>query len=126
MKTIKLAGQLVLTCLPVVALANPQGLSVQSGNASVTVNGNQYNITASHNAFLNWQSFNIATGETTRFIQPSASSVVWNRINDANPSQIYGNLTANGIVVLMNQNGFYFGPNSFVSAALPSDAASLN
>ena len=117
MKTTKLFWQLVVTCLPVAALANPQGLSVQSGNASITVNGNQFNIAASHNAFLNWQSFNIAGGETTRFIQPSASSVVWNRINDANPSQIYGNLTANGIVVLMNQNGFYFGPNSFVSAA---------
>ncbi len=98
-------------------LANPNGLSVQSGNASVTVNGNQYHITASHNAILNWQSFNIAAGETTRFIQPSASSVVWNRIHDASPSQIYGNLAANGVVVLMNQNGFYFGPNSFVSAA---------
>ncbi len=99
------------------ALANPQGLTVQSGTASAVANGNQFNITASHNAFLNWQSFNIAAGETTRFIQPSASSVVWNRIHDANPSQIYGNLTANGVVVLMNQNGFHFGPNSFVSAA---------
>jgi filamentous hemagglutinin family protein len=99
------------------ALANPQGLTVQSGTASAIVNGNQLHITASHNAFLNWQSFNIGAGETTTFIQPSASSVVWNRINDANPSQIYGNLTANGVVVLLNQSGFYFGPNSFVSAA---------
>ncbi|MFO1511711.1 MAG: filamentous hemagglutinin N-terminal domain-containing protein [Verrucomicrobiota bacterium] len=117
MKNLRFTYQLALTCLSVAAFANPAGLTVQSGNASVTVNGNQFNITASHNAFLNWQSFNIAAGETTRFIQPSASSVVWNRINDANPSQIYGNLVANGVVVLMNQNGFYFGPNSFVSAA---------
>ena len=34
-----------------------------------------------------------------------------------NPSQIYGTLQANGIVVLLNSSGFYFGPNSFVSAA---------
>ncbi|HEX5223169.1 MAG TPA: filamentous hemagglutinin N-terminal domain-containing protein, partial [Verrucomicrobiae bacterium] len=92
-------------------------MTVQSGSASAVANGNQLNITASHNAVLNWQSFNIAAGQTTTFIQPSASSIVWNRINDSNPSQLYGNLTANGVVVLMNQNGFYFGPNSFVSAA---------
>jgi len=106
-----------LIALPLVTFANPTGFSVQSGTASAVANGNQLTITASHNAFLNWSSFNIPAGHTTTFVQPSASSVVWNRINDANPSQIFGNLTANGVVVLMNQNGFYFGPNSFVSAA---------
>ncbi|HVV72480.1 MAG TPA: filamentous hemagglutinin N-terminal domain-containing protein, partial [Verrucomicrobiae bacterium] len=99
------------------ALGNPAGMTVQHGSASAVTSGNQLTITASQNAFLNWQSFNIGAGETTRFLQPSASSVVWNQINDQNPSQIYGNLNANGIVVLMNRSGFYFGPGSFVSAA---------
>jgi filamentous hemagglutinin family protein len=98
-------------------MANPTGLTVSSGVATVHVNGSQFTITASQNAFLNWKSFNIASGETTIFKQPSASSVVWNRINDPNPSQIFGSLQANGIVVLLNSSGFYFGPNSFVSAA---------
>ena len=97
--------------------ANPQGLTVQSGTATTTVNGSQLNVAVSGNAFLNWQSFNIGAGETTTFQQPSSTSIVWNRINDQNPSQIYGNLTANGIVVLMNHAGFYFGPNAFVKAA---------
>ena len=52
--------------------------------------------------------------ETTIFNQPSASSVVVNNIHDANASQIYGSLQANGMVVLMNAAGFYFGPNAFV------------
>ncbi len=39
---------------------------------------------------------------------------MFNRINDPNPSQIFGSLQANGIVVLMNSSGFYFGPNSYV------------
>lgn len=98
-------------------LAAPAGMTVQSGSASLSYNGPQLNIIASHNAFLNWGSFNIAPGETTTFIQPSAASVVWNHIHDANPSQIFGNLNANGIVVLMNPSGFYFGPNSMVNAA---------
>src|SRR5712671_4137436 len=98
-----------------VAVANPIGMSVANGTVNATQNGAQLNIQASHNAWINWQSFNIRPGETTSFIQPSAVSVVWNRILDANPSQIWGNLNANGYVVLMNQNGFYFGPNSVIN-----------
>jgi filamentous hemagglutinin family protein len=97
--------------------ANPTGMTVGSGTASIHQSGSQLTITASQNALLNWKSFNIAAGETTTFQQPSASSIVWNRINDPNPSQIFGSLQANGIVVLLNSSGFYFGPNSFVSAA---------
>jgi filamentous hemagglutinin family protein len=96
------------------AMANPTGMTVQKGSAAATVNGSQLTVTASQLAVLNWQSFNIAAGETTIFNQPSISSVVVNRINDQNPSQIYGGLQANGLVVLMNASGFYFGPDSFV------------
>jgi filamentous hemagglutinin family protein len=99
------------------APANPTGMTVASGSATASQNGSQLAITASQNAFLNWQSFNIAAGETTLFNQPSAQSIVWNRVNDPNPSLIYGSLQANGVVVLMNSAGFYFGPNSFVQAA---------
>ncbi len=108
----------ILISIPAMnGLSNPTGMTVASGSATATQNGSQLTITASQNAFLNWQSFNIAAGETTVFHQPSAASVVWNRINDPNPSQIYGGLQANGVVVLMNSSGFYFGPNSFVQAA---------
>ncbi len=98
-----------------VALANPGGMTVANGVVTATQNGARLNIQASHNAVINWQNFNIKPGETTTFTQPSAVSVVWNRIFDANPSQIWGSLNANGYVVLMNQNGFYFGPNSVVN-----------
>lgn len=99
------------------ALANPAGMTVVSGRATATANGSQLTIATSQNAFLNWKSFNIAAGETTTFQQPSANSVVWNRIKGPNPSQIWGQLNANGMVVLMNQSGFYFGPNAVVKAA---------
>lgn len=97
--------------------ANPTGMTVQSGHATATVSGARLTVTAGNNAVLNWQSFNIAAGETTVFNQPSASSIVWNRIGGQSPSQIYGSLQANGIVVLLNSSGFYFGPNAYVSAA---------
>lgn len=95
----------------------PAGLTVSSGAATVTTTGPQTTVTASHNAFLNWQSFNIGASESVRFAQPSSASVVWNRIQGTAPSEIYGRLEANGVVVLMNQAGFHFGPQSFVSAA---------
>ncbi len=94
--------------------ANPSGMTVQSGSASVVQSGSQLTVTASQNAVLNWQHFNIGQGQTTTFVQPSSASVVWDRILDQNPSQIFGNLNANGIVVLWNQSGFFFGPNSEV------------
>ena len=96
--------------------ANPQGLTVVSGSANSAQKGNTLQITTSQNALLQWNSFNIAPGETTVFAQPSATSIVFNNINNANPTTIYGSLRANGIVVLENQSGFYFGPNAFVKA----------
>jgi filamentous hemagglutinin family protein len=106
-------------CLATEAPANPTGLTVAVGSAMPPIQqtGSELNITVGNNAVLNWQHFNIAAGETTIFKQPSAQSIVWNRINDPNPSQIFGNLEANGVVVLLNSSGFYFGPNSYVSAA---------
>lgn len=102
---------------PTQTTANPLGMTVQSGTASAVTTGNQLTVHAGNNAFLQWQSFNIGAGEVTHFVQPSESSIVWNSIQDKNPSHIWGNLEANGVVVLMNSAGFYFGPNSMVSAA---------
>ena len=99
------------------ALALPTGFNVQNGVATFSLNGSQLTVNAGNNAQINWSSFNIGNGEHTIFNQPSASSIVWNRVNDPNPSQIYGSIQANGVVVLLNSSGFYFGPNSFVSAA---------
>jgi filamentous hemagglutinin family protein len=89
--------------------ANPGGPVVSQGSASFSSQGSQFAIQTSDRAVINWQSFNIGVGQTTTFLQPSASSVVWNRINDPNPSQILGTLNANGYVVLQNQAGFYVG-----------------
>lgn len=110
--------------------ANPTGLQIGSGSATAVQSGSQLNVTTSPLAILNWQTFNIAPGETTSFLQPSANSIVFNSIGGANPSQIFGNLNANGTVILANANGFYFGPNSMVkvggsflatTAPLPAD-----
>jgi filamentous hemagglutinin family protein len=97
------------------ARANPVGGTVTQGAASFNTSGSQMTINAANNTFINWQSFNIGLGETTTFVQPTSSSLVWNQINDPNPSQILGNLNANGYVVLQNQSGFYIGGQAAIS-----------
>src|SRR5579863_5738631 len=99
-QTLWLAAVLFLNDRISNALANPTGLTMSFGSASTKQIGSQLNVTASQLAILNWQSFNIGNGETTSFQQPSSSSIVFNEIGSANPSQIFGHLNANGTVIL--------------------------
>lgn len=95
----------------------PLNGTVASGAATGLVAGNQLTIDqTSGRAVIDWTSFNIDAGKSVLFNQPTASSAVLNRVNgDANASQIMGNLSANGTVMLMNPNGIMFGANSVVN-----------
>ncbi len=90
---------------------NPQ---VVSGSATFGQQGNVFSITNAPNTIINWQNFNIAAGDITRFIQQSSSSAVLNRITGQDPSQILGALQSNGHVFLINPNGIMFGHDSRV------------
>ena len=101
------------------AHANPVGGTVSAGTATISGQGTpvvQVNQN-SDRAVIDWKSFNIAPGESTRFKQPSATSAILNRIHDQNPSQILGNLSANGQVMLVNPNGMLFGKDSRVDVS---------
>ncbi|WP_164885069.1 YDG domain-containing protein [Rubrivivax rivuli] len=63
---------------------------------------------------LDWQSFNIGSGATVEFRQPSASSVALNRVLGHSGTEIYGQLRANGQVFLTNPNGVLFAPGARV------------
>ena len=90
--------------------AGPAGEQVVAGQAAVSRAGANTLITqTSDRAAINWQSFSIGAGEAVRFAQPSASSVVLNRVVGQNPSEILGSLSANGQVFLLNPNGVLFG-----------------
>jgi filamentous hemagglutinin family protein len=96
------------------AYANPTGPQIVAGQVSISGTGNQLTVTNSPGSIINWQSFSIAPGELTRFVQQNASSSVLNRITGQNPSQILGALQSNGKVFLINPNGIIFGANSRV------------
>jgi len=96
--------------------ALPVGEQVTAGAASVQRAGSSVTITQSTpNAAINWQAFGIAAGESVRFSQPAASSIVLNRVVGQDPSQIMGSLSSNGQVFLLNPNGVIFGPGAQVS-----------
>lgn len=98
--------------------ANPSGGQVAAGAAQISAQGSTLTITqGSDRAIINWQDFSIATGETTRFVQPSSTSAMLNRVTGGNPSQIYGNLNANGQVYLINPNGVLVGAGGVVNTA---------
>ena len=91
--------------------AATDGVSFANPSTDVT------NITAPDNAIIDYAKFDIKTGQTVNFIQPGAAARVLNRIHSNTPSQIDGNLNANGIVYLVNPAGVSFGNNAVVDAA---------
>jgi filamentous hemagglutinin family protein len=101
------------------ASANPQGGMVHAGAAAIRGQGTSalQIDQVSDRAVIDWQSFDIAPGESTRFQRPSVSSLILNRIHDQNPSQIMGHLSANGQVMLVNLNGMVFGHDARVDVA---------
>lgn len=93
------------------AQALPTGGQVESGTISIN-QPDAHNLVVnqgSDRGIINWQGFDILGGESTRFNQPSANSVTLNRIGGGRPSQILGNLSANGKLYLVNPNGVVFG-----------------
>ncbi|MCX7311944.1 MAG: filamentous hemagglutinin N-terminal domain-containing protein [Alphaproteobacteria bacterium] len=102
------------------AFANPLGNQVVGGSAVVQGQGTS-SVTVTQTtdrAIINWNTFNINAGETTRFIQPSASSVVLNRVTGGlGPSTIDGSLYANGRVFLVNPNGLLIGSTGVIDTA---------
>jgi filamentous hemagglutinin family protein len=101
-----------------VANALPTGGQVVQGAASMVQSANQLNITqASQRAAINWQSFDIGAAAKVNVVQPNAQAVLLNRVVGQSPSQIFGQLQANGHVILVNPNGVLFGKDGSVNAA---------
>jgi len=101
---------------------------VQQGQATlVQGTGNLQINQHTERAVINWQSFNVGKDATVNFNQPSSSAVMLNRVTGSTPSNIYGNLRANGQIFLINSNGIYFGGGAEVSVgALVASTQSIS
>ncbi|MDO8717712.1 MAG: filamentous hemagglutinin N-terminal domain-containing protein [Polaromonas sp.] len=110
-----LAVSLMMAC-GASALAQPAGGVVSAGSA--TIGGTSGNMTITQttpNVAINWQSFGIKAGESVQFVQPGSSSVALNRVIGSDPSGIFGSLSSNGKVFLVNPNGILFGRGASVN-----------
>jgi filamentous hemagglutinin family protein len=108
-----------MSMVPATLRANPQGEVVVGGAAGFSRPDAATLIVKQQTdrAVINWNSFSIANGELTKFVQPSSSSSVLNRVVTANPSQIYGTLQGNGQVFLINPGGVLVGAGGQVNTA---------
>lgn len=97
------------------AYALPEGGQVAAGQAAITTAGSTMTIAQqTAQAIINWQNFGIGNGEAVHINQPNSQAILLNRVIGSNPSEIFGQLTANGQVILVNPNGVFFRPGSSV------------
>lgn len=97
------------------ANALPQGGVVGSGTASIHTSPSSLTVNqSSQKAIINWQSFNVGKDASVQFNQPNRDAITFNRVLDVNPSQILGQIKANGQVFLSNANGVVFGSSAMV------------
>lgn len=104
--------------------AAPSGGNVVHGNVNISQNGSNTVINQNTDkAIINWDSFDVNKGENVFFNQNSSSSIILNRVTNGLPTNIFGNISANGNVFILNQagvlvgNGASINTNSFLAGA---------
>src|SRR5690606_21649675 len=79
------------------AFALPTGGTVTQGSGTIETVGGHMDVTqTSEKLVIDWNTFDIAAGESVEFHQPGPQAVALNRVLDVEPSEIFGKLDANG------------------------------
>lgn len=95
--------------------AGPENPVVTHGSATFQKVGNNWVITTSNRAIIQYSSFDIAMGQWVRFVQAGGDARVLNRINSSMPTRIDGTIMANGHVYFVNPAGVIFGQNAVIN-----------
>ncbi|MBP6854310.1 MAG: filamentous hemagglutinin N-terminal domain-containing protein, partial [Rhodoferax sp.] len=121
--TLAIALALAFAGVSVQAQTIPSGGVAVHGQASIsTPASNQLKVVTQNGAgtnhsAINWQSFSIAPGAGTTFVQPGPASVSINRVVTNTPSSIFGTLSSNGHLVLVNPSGIAVGAGAVIDTA---------
>lgn len=105
------------------ARANPTGGVAVVGQATFNTSQPNHLLVTTQNgagtnySAINWQSFSIPAGSSTRIEQPNAASLSINRVVTNTPTTLFGTLSSNGKVVLVNQSGIAVGQGAVVDTA---------
>jgi filamentous hemagglutinin family protein len=99
-----------------VGALNPVQSTTPAGRTNVVIKQ------TAQQAMLDWETFNVGRETTVRFDQSAAGGsasqwIAFNRITDPSgaPSQVLGNIEAQGQVYVLNPNGVLFGATSQVN-----------
>ncbi len=108
--------------------AAPNGANVVHGNVNISHNGANTIINQnSDKAIINWNSFDVHKGENVYFNQNSSSSIVLNRVTNGLPTNIFGNISANGNIFILNQAGVLIGNGAVINThSLLTGAVNIN
>ena len=103
-----------ITLSPAFSFALPTDPSIKAGSVTFDqVDSNTLHVIQSTNkAIIDWQTFNIQANEATHFQMPSSGSFNLSRVTGGVGSEIFGTLSSNGNLMLLNPNGILFGANS--------------
>ena len=104
------------SALPTGGVAVHGSALFNTGQANKLVVTTQNGAGTNHSA-INWNSFSIGAGNTTQFVQPSAASTSINRVVTNTPTELFGTLSSNGKLVLVNQSGIAVGAGAVVDTA---------
>ncbi|HSG91492.1 MAG TPA: filamentous hemagglutinin N-terminal domain-containing protein, partial [Pseudomonadales bacterium] len=110
-------------------LALPQDGQVTHGSGTITqTSAKSLQIQqASQRMAASFSSFDIGAQEAVNIAQPGRTSTFLGNINGESATQIFGTLTANGNVILVNPRGVVFGESSRVDvASLVASSLGLN
>jgi filamentous hemagglutinin family protein len=105
--------------------ALPTGWNVTGGNVSFMQNGSTLNVLqTTPQALVNFATFNVGANALVEIRQPGATSALLARTTGGDPSQIYGQIRANGALWLINPAGIMVGAGaridvgSFIASTL--------
>jgi|GEM_PF-6054129 len=98
-------------------LAGPTDGQVVGGDATITTPDAQTTVVnqTSARGIIEWNTFNVGSGEQLRFNQPSADAITLNRVTGGQgPSAIDGRIEANGRIIISNRDGIVFGDGAAI------------
>lgn len=100
------------------ALALPIGANVQYGDIQIDAAEQSMLIEQlSQFGVINWDSFSIDADQRVDISQLNLDAAVLNRVTGANPSELLGQLSANGRVYVINPNGVLVGEGANINTA---------
>ncbi len=119
-ESINISGAKTVPVMPNIAApgsnARPAGGSVTDGSGVIDYFQRATRIQQSSDQLaIDWDSFDIGDNHRVVFYQPDSQSVAFNRVLSNDPTRIYGELTANGRVVITSPGGIAIGKNASVN-----------